>query len=139
VLPYSDLDLREFLAGVPPRQFSLGGLDRSLFRRAMIGVLPEEIRTRTDKHAYVPDFAHRLIAERPRLLDWLACHRSERWGESTLADYLDLDRIETALNQLQPVTGRAAWDNRVMGIACVGPIGATFLIWLARQGGTRYG
>lgn len=47
--PYLHLPLVQFLLSIPPDQFFRPHEDRSIQRRAMRNILPEEIRTRTDK------------------------------------------------------------------------------------------
>lgn len=131
ILPYFNLDLLEFLAAVPARQFSLENQDRSLFRRAMIGVLPEVIRTRHDKHPYVPDFPRRLDQERPRLLEWLATARQDRRFRSQLDHYVDVHRIQSALGRVRPVARREEWNRRTVDRASTGLVAARFLRWFA--------
>lgn len=133
VLPYFDLDVLEFLAGVPARQFSLENEDRSLFRRAMAGVLPDVIRTRRNKHPYVPDFPRRLDRERPALLEWLETQRHRESG-ARLDDYLDVDRIARALGRVRPVARREEWDSRILGPASTGLVVARFLRWFEQSG-----
>jgi asparagine synthase (glutamine-hydrolysing) len=58
--PAFDRNLMQFLADVPERVFVADGWQRSLFRNAMKGVLPEFIRLRPDKKMYVVDTPERL-------------------------------------------------------------------------------
>ena len=47
--PYLDQTLVEFLLSVPSEQLARGGQDRSLMRRSLIGLLPDDIRLRRSK------------------------------------------------------------------------------------------
>jgi len=47
--PYSNQDLIDFILALPMNQLVRPGQDRSLMRRAMRGILPEQIRTRRSK------------------------------------------------------------------------------------------
>lgn len=49
VHPFLDLRLIEFMLSIHPREYLLDGLTRSIFRRSVKGVIPEEIRCRKDK------------------------------------------------------------------------------------------
>ncbi|EHQ27898.1 asparagine synthase-related protein [Mucilaginibacter paludis] len=59
-----DKGLTEFFFDVPPEQFILDGQSRSLLKRAMEGIVPNEIITRDDKRAYTPDFFRRFLSQR---------------------------------------------------------------------------
>jgi asparagine synthase (glutamine-hydrolysing) len=47
--PFMDRRLIEFLVGVPWEQRWQGGLTKAILRRALVGILPEKIRKRSDK------------------------------------------------------------------------------------------
>ncbi len=51
-LPFLDHRLVEFVFNLPPEQKIEGGLTKAILRRAMQGILPEEIRKRTDKMGF---------------------------------------------------------------------------------------
>ena len=59
-MPIWDRDILEFFMDVPPEQFVAHGTRRSLARRAMAGLVPDEIRARSDKQAFSPDSFRRL-------------------------------------------------------------------------------
>ncbi|MHB8449164.1 MAG: asparagine synthase (glutamine-hydrolyzing) [Mycobacteriales bacterium] len=50
--PFMDYRLIEILAQVPPRAKLAGGWTKAVFREAMAGILPEEIRWRRDKNGF---------------------------------------------------------------------------------------
>jgi asparagine synthase (glutamine-hydrolysing) len=129
-LPFFDLDLMEFLAAVPAAQFSHGGQDRSLLRRAMSGVLPERIRLRTDKQPYVPDFPRRVAGEAPLLAAWLAGKRG------ALSAYLDAGAIARSLGSARPSAGWDSWDRSLLSVGASGLVAARFLVWFdSHRGG----
>ena len=59
--PYLDQNLAEFLLALPPEQFLSGEARRGLIRQAGMGLLPEPLRQRQDKSAYVTDYQERII------------------------------------------------------------------------------
>ena len=52
-VPFLDHRLVEYIFATPPGQIINGGLTKSIIRNAMKGILPEEIRLRTDKMGFV--------------------------------------------------------------------------------------
>ncbi|CAK0750684.1 hypothetical protein CCP3SC15_1700001 [Gammaproteobacteria bacterium] len=83
--PLLDRELVEFCLGVPPGQYILGGMQRSLYRRALAGRVPDEVRLvdklpeshRVRRLTQVVDAAVPRLAELarevepPPLFDWL--------------------------------------------------------------------
>jgi asparagine synthase (glutamine-hydrolysing) len=49
VHPFLDIRIIEFMLSIHPREYLLKGLTRSIFRRSVKGVIPEDIRWRKDK------------------------------------------------------------------------------------------
>lgn len=67
--PYLDRDLLEFLYAIPREQLVRPGQRRSLMRRALVGIVPDELLQRKRK-AYVTRLpAAELCAESPGLID----------------------------------------------------------------------
>ncbi len=60
--PTMDKRLLEFCVGAPQSQFSRGGHDRFLMRRAMQNLLPESVRWNTKRGMQGSDLARRLLA-----------------------------------------------------------------------------
>lgn len=58
VYPWLDKRLIEYLASLPPEVLRPYGLRRGLIREAMVGTLPDSIRTRSDKTAYMPSYKY---------------------------------------------------------------------------------
>lgn len=98
--PLLDRELVEFCVGLPPEQTIQGGVQRSLFRRSMKGLIPESIRLqekprerqRVSRLGQVNDAATELLAERaraaefPRLFDWIDYDILQRLLDKPAAD-----------------------------------------------------
>jgi asparagine synthase (glutamine-hydrolysing) len=66
--PFWDKRLAEFCLALPPEQKLYRGWSRMVMRRAMAGILPEEVQWRGAKSNMTPSFDHGLLAfERERL------------------------------------------------------------------------
>ncbi len=66
--PFFDRRLVEYCLSLPPEQSFKNGWTRMVLRRAMKGVLPEDIRWRADKGTMSPELLENLMAmEEPRL------------------------------------------------------------------------
>jgi asparagine synthase (glutamine-hydrolysing) len=78
--PYLDLDLLQFLYSVPREQLVRPGQRRSLMRRALVGIVPDEVLNRKRK-AYVSRTPVRIVArECTALFETNAQMLSESWG-----------------------------------------------------------
>lgn len=53
--PTADLDVVEFCLGIPPEQYLAEGIDRSLIRRAMWGILPAAVLANRKRGIQAPD------------------------------------------------------------------------------------
>jgi asparagine synthase (glutamine-hydrolysing) len=127
--PCWDKRIIEFSLGVPPEQFLLGGWKRSLFRRAMEGILPTSIQWRRDKHVYVPDFHSRILVAKPDILRFL----DTIGEEEQVHRYIDINRIENQLDHIRPVKGRPEWETGTQGIVMKGVIFIKFLQWINKE------
>jgi len=67
--PFMDKRLIEFCLALPPEQKLYNGWGRIVMRRAMSGILPEEIRWRGGKTDMNPNFIHGLLKNSRRALD----------------------------------------------------------------------
>jgi len=95
--PTMDKRLMEFCLAIPEAQYRLDGQDRALIRRAMKGLLPDEVRLNTRRGLQAADLGYRLLAELPQAQALMA--RLER---SELARrVLDLPKMNSLLDALQ--------------------------------------
>jgi asparagine synthase (glutamine-hydrolysing) len=65
--PTADLDVISYCFGVPPEQYLVEGIDRSLIRRAMWGLLPEQVLTNRLSGLQAADWYEKLGGERHEL------------------------------------------------------------------------
>jgi len=130
--PYWDKEIVEFLIDIPPEQFIAQGLKRSLFRRAMKGILPEEVRLRNTKHPYTPDFHRRVMAKKEEIKHYLDAIESDRGLMEMISFYIDTGKIMKKLESIRPVSGRSDWESETQGIVVSGIILIRFLIWMSQ-------
>jgi asparagine synthase (glutamine-hydrolysing) len=99
-IPVADIDVVEYCIGIPEEQFLADGIDRSLIRRAMWGLLPAIVLTNRRKGMQSADWFEKMSARRERLkaeVDELAA--------SPLASRaVDVERLKRALDTW-PSTG----------------------------------
>jgi asparagine synthase (glutamine-hydrolysing) len=125
--PTADVDVVEYCFGVPPAQYLAEGIDRSLIRRAMWGLLPEVVLTNRFNGFQAADWYEKLETQKERLAADVA-----ELGRSKLArQTLDLDRLERAIRNWP--TGN--WHTRKVyyehGLALTRGIAAgRFLRWV---------
>ena len=92
--PTSDLDVVQFCLGIPPEQFLVEGVDRSLVRRAMWGILPPQVLANRQTGAQGADWFEKLERQRPELEAEIS-----RLRYSPLArKAIDIDRLQAALS-----------------------------------------
>jgi len=91
--PTADIDVLSFCFGVPAEQYLAEGIDRSLIRRAMWGLLPETVLTNRLSGLQVPDWYEKIEGQRGELARQIA-----ELSKSPLARRtIDLARLETAV------------------------------------------
>jgi asparagine synthase (glutamine-hydrolysing) len=91
--PFRDKRVLEFSFGIPAEQYLAGGADRSLLRRAMVGIVPGSILERRKKGAQAVDWAERLLEARDELREEIAAI-----SRSSLASrMLDVPRMASIL------------------------------------------
>jgi asparagine synthase (glutamine-hydrolysing) len=91
--PTADIDVVSFCFGVPPEQYLAEGIDRSLIRRAMWGLLPESVLTSRARGMQSPDWYEKLERRRDEL-------RADIKGLATsqlAARFVDFARLEQAI------------------------------------------
>jgi asparagine synthase (glutamine-hydrolysing) len=126
LLPFFDKRIVEFFLGIPPEQLLLGGWKRSLFRRAMEGILPPAIQWRKDKHPYTPDFHCRVLSAKQEMLKFLNSIKKD----DPVRQYIDIERIKWQFDRIRPAKGRYDWETRTQGIVVQGIILIKFLQWV---------
>jgi asparagine synthase (glutamine-hydrolysing) len=92
--PTADIDVVSYCFGVPPEQYLAEGIDRSLVRRAMWGLLPEMVLTNRSSGLQAADWYEKLESQRGELARQLA-----QLSESALVRrVIDLPRLEHAIS-----------------------------------------
>ena len=91
--PTADIDVVAYCLGVPTEQYLVEGIDRSLIRRAMWGLLPEMVLTNRLSGLQVPDWNEHLESQR----DQLARQITELSSSATVRRMIDVERLERAL------------------------------------------
>ena len=95
--PTMDNRLMEFCLAIPDEQYRLNGQDRALIRRAMQGLLPDEVRLNMRRGLQAADLGLRILAELPQVQAMLA--RLE--GSALARQVLDLPKMNGVLHALQ--------------------------------------
>jgi asparagine synthase (glutamine-hydrolysing) len=91
--PTADMDVLSYCFGVPPEQYLAEGIDRSLIRRAMWGLLPYAVLTNRLSGLQAPDWYEKLEGQRGELARQLG-----ELAESPLVcRIIDLLRLEKAI------------------------------------------
>jgi asparagine synthase (glutamine-hydrolysing) len=125
--PTADIDVVSYCFGVPPEQYLVEGIDRSLIRRAMWGMLPDVVLTNRLSGVQSADWYEKLGNRRSQLTaeiaDLAACPLARR--------AIDLPRLERAVKNWP--TG--AWHTSEIAdeyhLALVrGVAGGRFLRWM---------
>jgi asparagine synthase (glutamine-hydrolysing) len=102
--PTADIDVVSYCFGIPPEQYLAEGIDRSLIRRAMWGLLPQMVLTNRLSGLQAADWYEGLEASRDELSRQIA-----ELAESALAcRMIDLARLQRAIDNWP--TG--AWYTR---------------------------
>jgi asparagine synthase (glutamine-hydrolysing) len=92
--PFCDPRLAEFCLGLPAEQKLSGGWSRMVMRRALEGVLPEEIRWRPGKARLGGGFRHGLLFyDRSRVVDLMENDSSHAWR------YVDRDALRASFRR----------------------------------------
>jgi asparagine synthase (glutamine-hydrolysing) len=108
--PYFDKRLVEFALALPPGTTVSDGLDRTIVRRALGDVLPDAVRTRTDKAEFSPNVVHGLNTYDAELV------RETLGGGPLAADrYLDAGAVRAMVEQ--PPERRTVAEARVLATA----------------------
>lgn len=89
--PFFDRQLIEFCIALPPGQRLSRGWTRGIFRHSMAGLIPEDVRWRTDKSNIGASVKINMQKLASRLLD-----RSIEESSGMLEEYVDLDVLKEA-------------------------------------------
>jgi len=111
--PTSDLDVVQFSLGIPDGQYLAEGIDRSVIRRAMWGLLPAPVLTNRRRGDQAADWFGKMSRGRRAMVE-----ENERLRASSLAaEALDLDRLDRLISNWpeakNTVQGRVAEDYRL--------------------------
>lgn len=107
--PFYDPRVLAYCVALPPDQKLRNGWTRFILRESMRGILPESIRTRTDKASLSPNFARNLLQmEDQRIVSLL----DDAGG--LLAQYVNLDTVRNAyraghVEAIWPVIQLGCW------------------------------
>lgn len=124
-LPLLDPRVLKVALHADPREFTRDGLDRSLFRRAMIGILPEANRLRPNKGSpFDPALMSHLVANRPTLREWALDDTRPAWQVINRHTFL------AALEEIQPAS-REHWRKDAFEYVIFGGVMGHFLDWQA--------
>ncbi|MGA8614108.1 MAG: asparagine synthase-related protein [Xanthobacteraceae bacterium] len=91
--PTADIDVVSLCFGVPPEQYLVEDIDRSLIRRAMWGLLPDVVLTNRQSGVHSADWYEKLNRRR----DWLAGQLAELSASPLARRAIDFPRLERAI------------------------------------------
>jgi asparagine synthase (glutamine-hydrolysing) len=91
--PTADIDVVSYCFGIPTEQYLAEGIDRSLIRRAMWGLLPEPVLTNRLSGLQGADWHRKLEARRGELAQEL----NELSKSALVRRAIDLGRLERAV------------------------------------------
>jgi asparagine synthase (glutamine-hydrolysing) len=120
--PFFDWRLMEFCLALPAEQKLHRGWTRVVMRRAMAGILPDEVRWRVGKANLSPNFKRRLLDCDRRLLDDVIIDDPQ-----VIEDYVDVSALREAYRRYaaEPMSEADA-------LAVYGAV--TLALWLRRTG-----
>ncbi len=125
--PTADVDVISYCFGIPSEQYLAEGIDRSLIRRAMWGMLPESVLTNRLSGLQAPDWYEKLEGQRSEL----ASQISELSKSPLACRVIDLARLENAIQNWPKSGWHRAEVFREYNLALTrGVAGGRFLRWL---------
>src|SRR5579864_1009531 len=127
--PTADIDVVSYCFGVPQEQYLAEGIDRSLIRRAMWGLLPDEILTNRMSGLQAADWYEKLGSQRGELAQQIA-----ELAESALVRrVIDIERLERAIKNWPAGGWHTAEVFQEYNLALTrGVAGGRFLRWFER-------
>jgi asparagine synthase (glutamine-hydrolysing) len=125
--PTADMDVVSYCFGVPPEQYLAEGIDRSLIRRAMWGVLPEIVLTNRLSGLQGADWYEKIENQRSELASQIA-----ELAKSPLARrIIDLGRLQNAIETWPKGGWHTAEVFQEYNLALTrGVAGGRFLRWI---------
>ena len=94
--PTQDKALMEFCIGVPADQYIMQGKDRMLIRRAMKGIMPDEVRWNTIRGRQAADIGYRVVENKMMMIDCM-----NEIKQLPLANkILDINKMDLILNSV---------------------------------------
>jgi asparagine synthase (glutamine-hydrolysing) len=111
-LPFLHADLARFTLSLPEEHLIDGaGVTKCVFRRAMRGIVPDEILNRRDKIAFNTPESRWLNELRPRLIGVL-----EREADERTIPLLHRERLRRRCDSLRRTNSETLWDQRTWRI-----------------------
>jgi asparagine synthase (glutamine-hydrolysing) len=89
--PFRDRRLMEFCLALPPEHKLHNGLNRMVMRRAMTGILPEQVLSRGDKVDFIPSISYSLLQLEPAVAE-----EAILGGSEAVKQYVDVQALRTA-------------------------------------------
>lgn len=121
--PVYDRRVVELCLSAPPQLLHHGGFGRSLVRAIGHGLIPDSVRLRTEKGAFLPDFHARVLRERDAFLAAVTAAEA-----STLAPrYVDFPLLRTALGRLTGEQSVRRWSLDAQAVIMRGQRLTSFL------------
>jgi asparagine synthase (glutamine-hydrolysing) len=128
--PTADLDVISYCFGVPPEQYLAEGIDRSLIRRAMWGLLPDIVLTNRLRGLQAADWYEKLEAQRGELARQIA----ELKESPLVRRVIDLVRLERAIKNWPAGGWHTAEVFQEYNLALTrGVAGGRFLRWFESE------
>jgi asparagine synthase (glutamine-hydrolysing) len=118
--PFFDRRLMELCLAMPADQKLQGGWTRMVMRRAMEGVLPEEVRWRSTKANLAPNFGRRLLEKDKSLLAEIVIEQP-----GVIEEYVDVPALRRTYDRFVAQPGSEADALTVFGAVVLG-------LWLQR-------
>src|SRR5262249_23480002 len=106
--PFFDWRLAEFCLAVPTGEKLQDGWSRMIFRRAMIGILPEEIRWRVTKGDLSPNWYRGFVK------DLAQFERLIRNPNPILSTYINIEEVKAAFERLRARPSRNQGDALIL-------------------------
>jgi asparagine synthase (glutamine-hydrolysing) len=97
--PTADVDVVSFCLGAPPEQYLIEGIERSLIRRAMWGLLPETVLTHRLSGLQSADWFEKFKRDKDRIAEDLATAEASPFARTAL----DFERLRKTIK---------AWPGR---------------------------
>ena len=125
--PTADIDVISYCFGVPPEQYLAEGIDRSLIRRAMWGLLPDLVLTNRLSGLQGADWYEKIESQRQQLAFEVA-----ELAKSPLARrIIDLGRLQSAIENWPKGGWHTAEVFQEYNLALTrGVAGGRFLRWI---------